>query len=70
MVSKTKGQQLYEIECPTHIRVVLASKAKFATADDVFLVQNPVHHAPWHLITENARQKWERYAEGHHLVTP
>lgn len=66
---KTDGQTVYEHKNPSHIRVVRASALPFATAGDVLLVPNPVHQAPWNLLTEACRQRWEQYAIGHRLVS-
>jgi hypothetical protein len=66
---KSPGQRLYEFKCPAQIRVVPASCLPFATAGDALWVDNPVHQAPWHLLTQDCRASWERTAEGHSLFT-
>lgn len=65
---KTKGQQLYEIQCPKTIRVIPAGRA-FSSADDVIVVPNPVHHPDWKFLTADCKAKWESYAVGHNLVS-
>lgn len=67
-MKKTAGQQVYEYCHPSRIRVVRASALPFATSDDVLTLPNPVHQAPWHLLTQDCRDYWERYAWGHHAV--
>jgi hypothetical protein len=66
---KTDGQIVYEHKNPSHISVVPTQVLPFPTAADVVLVPNPVHQAPWNLLTEECRQSWEQYAVGHYLVS-
>jgi hypothetical protein len=66
---KTIGQQVYEHYHPSHIRVVPVGRVSFATAEDVLTVPNPVYQAPYHLLTQTARDYWEQYAVGHHIVS-
>jgi len=69
-INTTLGQMLYEHEHPTHIRVVPVGQVAFATVDDVILVPNPMHQAPWRLLTERCRQEYERRAVGHNFFSP
>jgi hypothetical protein len=66
---KTIGQKVYEHYHPSHIRVVRASALPFASSGDVFTTPNPVHQAPYRLLTQDCRDYWERYAVGHHVVS-
>ena len=66
---KTLGQRVYEDCHPQRIPVVRKSALPFATAEDVFFVDNPVHQVPWHLLTQACRDRWEKYATGHHVVS-
>jgi hypothetical protein len=66
---KTIGQRVYEHYHPAYLRVVPTSRLPFVTADDVFMTPNPVHQAPYHLLTQDCRDYWERYAVGHHVVS-
>lgn len=67
-MNKTPGQILYEQKAPALVAVVRRVCLPFVEAGDVFSVPNPVHHAPWHLLTEDCRASWERTAVGHNLV--
>lgn len=66
---KTDGQRVYEHYHPSRIRVVPTSVLPFPTPADVLYVPNPTHHAPYHLLTQAARDYWESYAVGHHVVS-
>jgi hypothetical protein len=66
---KTDGQLVYEYYHPSRIRVIPVARKAFATAEDVLTVPNPVHQAPFHLLTQECRDYWERYAVGHHVVS-
>lgn len=66
---KTIGQRVYEHYHPAHIPVVHTSRLPFVTAGDVFMIPNPVHQAPYHLLTQDCRDYWERYAVGHRVVS-
>ena len=68
MLTKSKGQILYEKLHPSHIQVIRAD-ISFPTAADIMLVPNPVHHAPWQLLTEKCRAYYEAQAIGHHLTS-
>jgi hypothetical protein len=64
---KTHGQQLYEYKHPATILVVPFALRHFATREDVFEVPNPNFPVPWTMLTQRARDIWERSAIGHHL---
>ena len=66
---RTDGQKVYEYYHPSHIMVVPTRVLPFPTASDVMRIPNPVHQAPYHLLTQEARDYWERYAVGHHVVS-
>jgi hypothetical protein len=66
---KTDGQKVYEHYHPSQIRVVRTSVLPFPRAGDAFMVPNPVHQAPYHLLTQATRDYWESYAVGHHVVS-
>ena len=66
---KTDGQIVYEYYHPSHIAVVHASALPFASAGDCFYIPNPQHQAPYRLLTQEAKDYWERYAVGHHVLT-
>lgn len=66
---KTDGQKVYDHYYPSHVRVVKTTALPFHGLADVFLVPNPTHQAPYHLLTQSARDYWERYAVGHHVVS-
>lgn len=65
----TDGQKVYEHYHPSQLRVVRVAVLPFPSAGDVFTVPNPTHQAPYHLLTQAARDYWERYAVGHHVVS-
>lgn len=66
---KTIGQRVYEHYHPSHIAVVSTASLPFANSDDVFMIPNPVHQAPYRLLTQACRDYWESYAVGHHVVS-
>lgn len=68
-MSKTNGQLLYEKTHPKHIKVVRWERRKFATADDILLMDNPVAPTPWEWLTEASKASWEMVAVGHDMFS-
>lgn len=63
---KTRGQRLYEHECPKHVTVVLLSDT---FRRNPFQVLNPEFHPDWRFLSDRCQDEYERRAEFHSMFS-
>ena len=65
---KSNGQLVYEYTYPPKIEVVPFVGRKWATRNDIIVIDNPSSPTPWRFLSKKSQESWEVSAKGHHLT--